>query len=242
MTGKPRATIAGWPPGADPAWPRRDRRRLVAASALALALGAVLGTVGWEMQDPGSQLLIEALVVAGIGLGICGLAWVVGCFTPARRGLWLFAVLGACASLAASIWTFEFALPASLAWDASATRAALSALVAAHRAPKGPDGEPVEPCVGVSAGGVGPLAAPYRVCPTLLTHGRYDVTFYAATASGGVALPTRGLAFTNLRPPPASNPFPDECSRHLTGAWWAFEQTVDRPGTCPFGYQFHGGG
>jgi hypothetical protein len=242
LTDVPPTTITGWPHDGDQLSPRRGRRRLVVPAALALALGAALGTVGWELQEPGGQLLIESLVVAGIGLGISGVAWVVACFVPARGGLWLFAVLGACASLLAAIWTFEFAMPASLSWDGSATQTALSALAAAHRAPKGPDGEPVDPCLSVSAAGVGPLSPPYRVCTTLSTSRRYVVTFFAETASGGVAFPTRGLAFTNLLRPPAGDPFPDECSRRLTGTWWAFEQTVGRSGTCPFGYQFHGGG
>lgn len=217
---------------------RGGARSLVTPTALALALGVALGAVGWKLQEPGGQVVVETLIVAGIGLGTAGVAWIVACFTPSRRGLWVFAILSALTSLAAGFWTFEFAMSASLVWTSATTRAAHDALARAERGPRGRlAGLSAHPCSTIQSGNIGPLRAPYRICADPPTHGKYVVSFFVVTrrSPGVLAFPNRGLVFTNV-----SEPAPDACARHLVGTWWTF---VGSPtGDCPLGYQFHPGG
>lgn len=194
-------------------------------------MGVGLGWLGWRIDGLGNQLDVATLVVVGIGLGLVGVAWVLGCFGVARRALWTFAVAGVAATVAASLWTFEFALPASLGWNATTTHRARDALAAAARGPLGPTGQPLTPCRIVHRGAIGPLSSPYRVCAGPLTAHLYDVTYFTATR-------TMGLDFTNV----TSGVLPDECARHLVGSWWAFVDKPTSPGDCPFGYRFEPGG
>jgi len=134
-------------------------------------------------------------------------------------------------ALLASAWTFQFSLPASLAWDSGATTQAQQALAQLKSEPKGLDGVPQKPCRDITLGEVGPLKAPYRECAALTGRGGYFVTFVL------VASNIRGIEYTDL----GSGSFADECARHLVGQWWMFSSD-EGTGACPFGYEFHGGG
>lgn len=62
----------------------------------------------------------------------------------------------------------------------------------------------------------------------------HAVTFVASSPNA-----PSGLVYTD-RP---SAFFADECERHLVGKWWMFTSSTDSngdPGTCYFGYRFHG--
>jgi hypothetical protein len=167
----------------------------------------------------------------GIGAAISIVAWVFACFGLRRRSLSTFAVLVVTFTLVASVWTYEFALPASLAWDSGATRQAQETLLQLSHDPKGQDGVPSAPCTDVSSGSVGALIAPYRECAAYTNEGHF-VTY------DSVKDPGRGLGYTDV----GAATFPDECSRHLVGEWWMYVEDGSGMGTCPIGYHFQGGG
>jgi hypothetical protein len=99
-------------------------------------------------------------------------------------------------------------------------------------APKDSGGVPLHPCSVVTSGSIGPLPAPYRQCAISTSEGQI-VRF---TATGDMS--GHGLAYTDV----GATTFEDECSRHLVGKWWMFDGNSNQTGTCPFGYQFRGGG
>jgi hypothetical protein len=175
--------------------------------------------------------VIPTLIVFGVGAVIAAGCWVLACFRPQSRSLWAFAIVVGTFAVAASSWTFEFSIPASLAWDSSATAKAQLTLSQLSHAPRGPLGAPTTPCTDVAFGDVGPLQAPYRECAVSTNEGHF-VTYDSLTTPG------RGLGYTDA----GAATFPDECSRHLVGEWWMFVEDRSGLGNCPIGYQFHGGG
>jgi hypothetical protein len=200
------------------------------AGRFGLLVGLVLGYLGWVLPTPGEPILTPTLVVAATGAAIGGLSWFVACFKPAWRDLWTFAVAVFVLTVAASFWTFEFSLPAAMAWDSSATQRAQSALLQLQHEPTNPRGTPLYACTKVETGSIGPLDAPYTECAVSNPQGHF-VT-YTVLGPG----PASGVGYTDI----GAATFPDECSRHLVGRWWMFGPDPD--GGCPMGYQFHGGG
>jgi hypothetical protein len=198
----------------------------------ALVVGPVLGYLGWVLPSPGGSLVAPTAVVAAAGLATAMVAWVVACFRPAWRDLWTFAVAAAVCTVLAAVWTFEFSLPAAMAWDASATPSAARALLQVQHGPLSPRGVPRYPCTMVRSGTIGPLDAPYEECAVSSPEGHF-VT-YTAVGPG----PIRGVGYTDI----GAAAFPDDCARQLTGRWWMFVQDTSGIGNCPFGYRFHGGG
>jgi hypothetical protein len=133
-----------------------------------------------------------------------------------RLFIGIFAVLGPLAIA----WTFFGVLPTSVIWNSSGPQLAATAL-------QGSNGG----CHIVSSGSVGLINAPYNVCVATFRGGT-AVNFTAAVGKSG---------YTYLTASSSTGWFPDECSRHLIGNWWAFGSS-DGIGGCPFGYQFQGGG
>ena len=138
-------------------------------------------------------------------------------------------------TVAAAAWTFEFALPSAIEWS-NATAEAQLALSQMQHSPLNHKGTvPPHPCVVHLTGSVGPLDAPYTECAIWTPVGHLvRFTAHDPNAQGG-------LVYTD-RP---STSFADECARHLVGAWWMVApSTVSNgdPGSCYFGYGFHGGG
>jgi len=196
---------------------------MVAALILS-ALAIILFYLGWILPSPGGSLVVPTLVVFGIGC-IAGLAcWI-------ATGSRAIPITAAGIALVASVWTFQFSLPASVTWGSNATAQAQEALVRVNLGPYSAVGIPVHPCSIAMTGSVGKLDAPYRQCAASTPQGHF-VTF---TPKGQ---PTHGLAYTDV----GAGTFPDECSRHLIGEWWMFSGSTDGMGGCPIGYQFHGGG
>jgi hypothetical protein len=121
---------------------------------------------------------------------------------------------------------------ASLGPHSAATRTAQSVL---HRLNHGDLGAtvPPQPCSSVASGRIGPLQAPYIVCPVSTPVGHF-VNF---TAKGGH--PVYGISFTDRGP----ETFLDQCYRHLLGQWWEFRSAdlSDPAAPCPSGWRFHGG-
>jgi hypothetical protein len=92
---------------------------------------------------------------------------------------------------------------------------------------------PAQRCATVRSGRIGPLKAPYRICPTSTAQGHF-VNFVAVGAS-----PEYGISFTDRGP----ETFLDECYVSLLGQWWEFRfADLSNPATpCPRGWRFHGG-
>lgn len=88
-------------------------------------------------------------------------------------------------------------------------------------------------CSTVRTGHIGPLAAPYSVCPRSTAEGHF-VNFTAIGVS-----PKYGISFTDRGP----ETFLDECYVHLLGQWWEFRAAnLSNPADpCPGGWTFHGG-
>ncbi len=202
-----------------PTWP-------VTIATLVLA-AAVLGYLGWVLPRPGASLVVPTLVVAGVGwaLAVPGLAhWRIS-----GRGTVALAVLAT--TLVASIWTFEFSLPAAVALNTDATAQAQTALAQLNSSPRSKDGIPLHPCSTKVVGSVGPLRAPYRQCAVSTPEGHF-VLFTSGTRT------SRSIGFTDI----GAATFPDACSRHLIGPWWMFTAPTVGEGECPIGYSFQGGG
>jgi hypothetical protein len=168
-------------------------------------------------------LVIPTLIVFGIGCGFGVAFWFIS-------GSWLSLVCVAAITVAASVWTFAFSLPAAMVLDSGSTSQAQSALVQLASSPKGRYGVPLRPCVTVVTGSVGPVTAPYQQC-AVSTPVAHFVLFTAVGHDGGIGFTDRAAAT-----------FLDECTRHLAGKWWMFTaETKGTAGGCPIGYQFHGG-
>jgi len=205
-----------------------------AALVAAVVVGVGLGALGSTLVEPGKSLAVPTAIVATVGGGIAFVAWLVASFRARRQANWIFAVGTVTATVLACLWTFQFALPASLEWS-DATGQALGALIRVQHSPENFHGTvPPQPCVMHFTGSVGPLSAPYKECAVWTPVG-HGVTFVADNpdASGGLVYTDRPSAF-----------FADQCERHLVGMWWMFAASTDSngdPGSCYFGYQFHGG-
>jgi hypothetical protein len=192
-------------------------------AVLLLLIAVVLAYLGWVLPDPGGSLAIPTLIVFGIGSLVALAIWIVtGSIAIAMTAIGL--------SVVASVWTFEFSMPAKVAWGSSATAQAQAVLLPLATAPRNSFGVVPEQCSMHLTGSVGPLAAPYRECALSTPEG----SLVRFTATRG---PIRGLGYTDL----GGATFPDECSRHLTGQWWMFTGTTSGTGDCPIGYQFNGG-
>jgi hypothetical protein len=205
-----------------------------AAAVTVVVIGIGLGALGTMLVTPGQSLAVPTAIVAAVGGGIMLVAWVVASFRAGRQAGWIFAVGAAVVTVLGCLWTFEFALPTSIEWS-DATAQAQAIFIGLQRSPENFHGTvPPQPCVVHTTGSVGPLSAPYRECAVWTPVG-HEVTFTANSPNS-----FRGLAYTD-RP---SVFFADECERHLVGKWWMFApSTVSNgdPGSCYFGYQFHGG-
>src|ERR1700728_2826930 len=92
---------------------------------------------------------------------------------------------------------------------------------------------PLQPCSFISSGSIGPLKAPYKVCPISTAEGHF-VDFIAVGRS-----PVQGISFTDRGP----ETFLDECYFHLIGRWHAFRAAnLSNPAApCDAPWHFHGG-
>jgi hypothetical protein len=195
-----------------------------------VALG--LGYLGWVLPSVGGSLLSPALSVFGVGFAsaVAG-----GLFLwrmeAARRLPKVFLIGTGVVAVLAAIWTFQLSLPLAV-WTSNASEQAEAALSQLEHSPLDHQGVvPPSSCVEQTAGGVGPLSAPYRECAIWTPQGHF-VTFTGKHSEG--------LGFTNA----GAATFPGKCVHHLVGQWWMFTGGSD-PGWatgCPIGYQFEGGG
>jgi hypothetical protein len=180
----------------------------------------VAGLLGWLLVRPGSSPVIPTAEVAGVIIVPFAVGMAVLSFSNNRQlhrlFMGLFAVLGPLAI----VWTSFGVLPASVAWNSAGQRLAATAL-------KGSNGG----CHVVTSGSVGLVGAPYNVCIATFNGGT-AVRFATADGKSG---------YVYLTATSSAGWFPDECSRHIVGNWWAFGSS-DGIGNCPLGYQFHGGG
>jgi hypothetical protein len=194
------------------------------AGAAAVFLGVFEGFIGFVCVAPGSSLVTTCAVVTAIGLIGLGLGWVTLWRKGHRSAFRVFALGTVALSTVAVWWTWAFALPAALQWDASATPRAQAALRGI--------GSDKSICTDVRSGSIGPLPAPYQRCAI---SGPPGSTVQYSVLSGEQPLsPYRGLIYSDA---PAST-FSDECTRHLVGEWYAFSS--DPAGLI--GYSCRGGG
>jgi hypothetical protein len=197
-----------------------DRRVVLLVVTIPIVISILGGLIGWLLVQPGRSVLVPSAEVAVL----VTLPFVIGMailsFSDNRQlhrlFLGLFAVLGPMAIA----WTFFGVLPASVVWNSSGPQLAATAAT-------GPNGG----CRLVTSGSVGLVDAPYNVCVNTF-NGETGVTFAEANSKSG---------YVYLTATSSSGWFPDECSRHLIGNWWAFG-SFDGTASCPFGYQGHGGG
>jgi hypothetical protein len=205
------------------------RLRLLPAIVASMVVGVALGYLGWTLPSVGSSLLVPTVIVFGVGAATATASWIVAGIGSWRRQLRVFSVLVSSFTVMASIWTFEFALPASLAWNLGATHTAQTVLLKLRDAPGFSHGvAPYPGCMEVTTGSIGPLEAPYSECP-LWTNVGHSVSFRGDRG---------GLTYTDS---PATT-FEDQCIRHLVGEWWMFAPESNDMGGCPFGYHFSGAG
>jgi hypothetical protein len=199
-----------------------------------VVIGITLGAIGTELVTPGQSLAVPTAIVAVVGGGIVLVSWVVASFRAARQAGWILAVGAAVVTVLACLWTFEFAIPAGIEWS-NATAQAQDVFNRLQHSPRNFHGTVApQPCTVHTTGSVGPVSAPYEEC-AIWTPVGHEVSFVATgpTAKGGLAYTDRPAAF-----------FADECERHLVGKWWMFAPSTDSsgdPGSCYFGYRFHGG-
>jgi hypothetical protein len=184
---------------------RRDVKRRwpegVAVGGAVLA-GLLLGFLGWTLPTYGGSLVVPTMVVFGSGAVLVLVSWALASIRRQLRPLRVSSVIVGVFTIAASIWTFGFSLPASLAWDRGATQAAQ--LMLAQVGKTATHGvAPLQPCTDVTHGSIGSLQAPYSQCPEYTPEGHFVY-------------------------------------RHLVGQWWMFVGDA-ASGSCPIGYQFHGG-
>lgn len=218
-------------PDASPVTARRVPGWLCAGSTL--MMGIALGCLGLVLPVPGGSLIGPTAAVAGIGVTTAS----VGAIVLIRRGATgqsvLFAVLVLLLAGLASLWTFQFSLPAQMARDTSALSRAQQAIRQVQHGRVAAHGVPLHPCQVVRTGSIGPLVAPYRQCATSYRGASFVVYSPVGTRVRGVAYSTIGTAI-----------FEDQCYRHLVGDWWVFNDgNPSNPGDpCAFGYTFHGGG
>jgi hypothetical protein len=204
------------------------------ASLAAFVVGIGLGALGTVLVVSGESLLVPTAIVAAVGGGMALASWVMASFRSGRQAGWIFAVGVVAVTVLACVWTFEYALPAAIGWS-DATAQAQDVFSRLRLAAQDSHGTlPPQPCTVHGSGSVGPLAAPYKECAVWTPVG-HSVSFVptSPSASGGLVYTDRPSAF-----------FADECERHLIGNWWMFSSSTNSngdPGSCSFGYRFHGG-
>lgn len=198
-------------------------RRWLFVPVLLASDALFLGYLGWVLLSPGDSLIVPTVIVFGIGCVVAIASWIVGGGRAMAVGVFAIAVV-------ASIWTFAFSLPASLAWSSGATLQAQAALTRPGPTKVSPADESYLPCSVVRSGAVGPLDAPYQVCVT--SFNKVHIVRFVT-----LERPSRGVAYTDV----GDSSFPDECARHLIGMWWMFVEDTSGIGNCPIGYQFQGG-
>jgi hypothetical protein len=206
------------------------RGRSSASVAGAVLVGLGLGYLGWALPVPGGSILVPTLVVAGIGSLIACIGAIFA-LHPNHRSLRVFCFMVVGFTISASVWTYMFAVPASVAWDGNAVPQAQRALARVNAI-----GDPVRHCWAVQDGSVGSIEGPYTECATS-NPDEAVVTFASGSDVTGSDF-RGGLAYTDR----GAATFAGECSRHLVGQWWMFTRDSDGMGSCPVGYQFHGGG
>jgi hypothetical protein len=207
-------------------------------------LAGLLGYLGFVLPIPGVSLAYPAIVVLAIGSAVAVGSLLLMDRRPRlvtadeilrrvgrhRGAVKAFAVVTGLITLAATLWTVEFGLPASLAWNSDATNQAQRVLAHVDHSTDVTEGIPRRPCLEFNSGSVGPVRAPYTACAVSMGQGSF-VTFVSQGASGGIAYTEAG--------PPA---FEDQCYRHLVGDWYSFGAVRGSPGDCPFGYRYSGPG
>jgi hypothetical protein len=201
--------------------PHRGGKSLAIVGAV--LVGLVLGYLGWVLPVPGGSVIVPTLVVAGIG-ALTACLGAIFALHPTHRSLWVFCGMVVGFTIAASVWTYQFAIPASVAWDGNAVPQARLALARV--------GGSLQPhCSTIRDGSIGSIQPPYIECATSNPRAHFVIYRAGPDSKGGLGYTDRGAAT-----------FPDECSRHLIGPWWMFTRDTDGMGSCPVGYRFQGGG
>jgi hypothetical protein len=200
---------------------KRQTLRLILPIVATIGVCLIAGACSWLIVKLGDSLLwpmaVDLIIFSFFG-ALCRLVSALRGTRFGRIGISsIFLGLGA----ASLLWTYFGVLPASVGFDSA------SANVARHEVAQAAQG-----CRLVKQGSVGLLQSPYKICTEIIPRSS-RVEFATPDLS-------RGYAYVSGA---SENWFSDECSRHLTGHWWAFASDQQAPVTgCPFGYSFHGGG
>ena len=197
-----------------------DKRVAILTVSIPIAISIAAGLLGWLLVAPGRSLLVPTVEVALLVVLATVLGTVVLSFSDNRRLRRLFIVRFAVLGSMAIAWTYFGVLPASVVWNSSGPVLAAKAL---QRSTSG--------CQLMTTGSVGLITAPYKECVN---------TFNGAVAIR-FARVDMNMGYVYLTATKSSGWFPDECSRHLVGNWWAY--SVPAPSAaCPVGYTLSGAG
>jgi hypothetical protein len=186
-------------------------------------IGLIQFWLGYVLPDPGYSVLMP--VVAIVFLGLIGLAVTWRALSGShRRSLrrQLAVAIGGC-TLMASVWSVEFAMPLSMTLGSGSAMQQARAAEMAQWNQKVPGSAP---CTKFLHGHVGPLDAPYTVCP--------DVANGTVEFTKGDSL-SHGIFYQLNR----QGNGPAMCVRHLEGPWYA---QVSGQQNCPMGYTMGPGG
>jgi len=200
----------------------RGAPRQIVAYAATIVVCVIAGACSWLSVKPGDSLIwpmaVNVIIFAFFG-AVCRLVSALRSTRFGRTGLsFTFLGLGALSLL----WTYFGVLPASVGFDSASAR------VADHEVARAARG-----CRLVKHGSIGLLQSPYKICTEVIPKAS-NVEFTTPDLNRGYAYVSGTIS---------EGWFSDECSRHLTGHWWAFATDRDAPVTgCPFGYTFQGGG
>jgi hypothetical protein len=195
------------------AWGVRHREsQMLTVGAVPAAVGLAAGNayLGWQFAKPGQDLWYPAALVAAVAMGIIIVGAVVLFWLHAPRTTLIFAALTVVLAIPSAWCAMEYSLPDRMAWDTAATRQAALLLQM----------PPTDVCSegAIKPKDIGPLSGVDFRC----VYTQQSEVYYRNGPQTGIVYHAGG-SLPSL---------PDDCARHLVGAWWAFTGP-----TCPSGYQ-----
>jgi hypothetical protein len=209
----------------------RQTPRQILPIVATIGVCLIAGTCNWLIEKPGESLLwpmaVDVIIFAFFGT-LCRLVSALRGTRFGRIGLSsIFLGLG----IASLLWTYFGVLAASVGFDSAGASVARHEVAQAARVVE--RHHSYARCRSVKQGSIGMIQAPYKICTYVIPRSSM-VEFATLSFNRGYAYVSGAIG---------EGWFSDECTRHLTGHWWAFARDQQAPVTgCPFGYLFQPGG